>query len=129
MSEIPNGKEEKDKLTCKIKDAQFGTPTIYIPCPAGDGTINQRHPQKCEDHRWENATALSDSANQNCYRDTRAFHLIKCEQQGRNFSGTWGGAIKDVHQTKVLEIAHETIGGSGRERQGVTPEVPLKNTD
>ena len=48
-----------------VHDAVFEAPAVDVPCPAGDGTVDECCPAEYEDHEWKHSAALSDGTGNN----------------------------------------------------------------
>ena len=49
--------------TSEVEAAHLGDPAGGVPSPAGDGVVDQRRPDKHEDHAGQHAATFGDGAD------------------------------------------------------------------
>lgn len=67
------------RSACEIKPAKDERPPIGVPCPAGDGVVDDGGPYEDEDHNWAETTAFSDGAHGEGGGDGSEHKLIDAE--------------------------------------------------
>lgn len=55
------------RATCKVQASELEDPAGGIPCPASDRVIDDRAPDKGEDHGREHTAAFSSGTDGKCY--------------------------------------------------------------
>lgn len=79
--------------TSVIKTSPLEEPSIYVPGPVCNRTVYDRGPEPDKDHHRDQATALSNTANNNGGGDTAELHLRELIRNGCNRNGlsnrTW----------------------------------------
>lgn len=111
--------------TRKVQTSQAVCPPGRVPCPAGNGVIDNGGPNEHEDDARQHATALSDGAYGEGHGDCTKHALIDGEQEVRDAARAHRGLREDVLEAKVGEVADEEARGV-REGKRVAPEEPLK---
>lgn len=46
-----------------VHDSVFESPAVEVPCPAGDGAVDEGSPEEHENHEWKNAATFGDSSS------------------------------------------------------------------
>ncbi len=109
----------------EIKTGKVEKPTICVPGPAGNRTVDNGSPAECEDHRWQNATALERSANDELYGTGTEEHLVEAKDDLWEQSGARGWSSHDILQSEVFHVADKWTGGT-RVGERVAPKQPLE---
>ncbi|KAG7700110.1 hypothetical protein KL933_000541 [Ogataea haglerorum] len=103
-------------------------PAVRTPDPVRNGTVNESEPEKREDHRRKHAAALAHRPEQNANGDggKHALEVGKGHLWVAFLVVSESGQNAEVLVPKVVQVANEFVAGGRRERQRVSPEVPLE---
>ena len=63
----------------EVKAREVEQPTIGVPSPACDRTVNDCCPAESEDHRWHDASALERSTDDQLYSASTEKHLVEAK--------------------------------------------------
>lgn len=109
-----------------IQNAELEGPSVDIPHPAGDGAVDEGHPEKGEDHGGQQAASLGDGAHDDGDGNGGELQLVEAEEQlgDQRRACSWVG--EHALQGKVLEVPDVAAGAGRRKGQRVAPEVPLE---
>ncbi|KAH0238759.1 hypothetical protein KCV06_g575, partial [Aureobasidium melanogenum] len=67
-----------------VERGKLGKPTIGIPCPAGDGAVDNGAPAETEDERRKDATTLESTTNDDLDCASGEEKLVETEDDFRN---------------------------------------------
>ena len=109
----------------EVKAREVEQPTIGVPSPACDRTVNDCCPAESEDHRWHDASALERSTDDQLHCAGAEEHLIQAEDNLGEEGRARRGSRHDILQTEVVQVTDEGTGSTGV-RERVAPEHPLE---
>ena len=76
-----------------VHDAVFETPAVDVPCPAGDGAVDDCRPTECEDQKRKHSAALSDGTGNDSgcgSAELHLYHLVNVLIEAKSETGrTW----------------------------------------
>lgn len=93
-----------------IKGRQIVKPSVGVPGPARDWTINNSRPQEAENQGWNNSAALERAADQDLNSRGAEEKLIEAEYNLGQVRGPRRRSSLDSHHAKVLHRANERTG-------------------
>lgn len=107
-----------------VKATKDSDPASCAPGPAGDGSVDNGHPDEEEDHHRAETGTFVSTANHDHTSDGGEHALVKAKENIRDKRNHAGGA-EHIHETKVVEFTEEGATIVGKD-EGVAPEEPLK---
>lgn len=108
-----------------IERGEVGKPSISVPCPAGNGAVDDGGPPETEEQDGDDATTLKGTTNDDHDGDDAEEALVEAEE---NFWKETNGGRCDINETEVFHVTDEGTGGWGV-GEGVAPEHPLEGDD
>ena len=114
--------------TCVVERGEVEEPSVGVPGPAGDRTIDDGGPEEGKHQAGKNPTTLEGTANNNLHGARAEEQLIETEDDFGNVGVTGRWCHKDVPHAKVGHVTDEGRCGSGV-GQSVSPEHPLEGCD
>ena len=108
-----------------VKGRKVEEPSVGIPCPAGNWTINDGGPEEGEDQARKNAATLEGATDHDLHCACAEKQLVETEDDFGDVGVTRRWCYHDVPHTKVGHVTDESRGSPGV-GQSVSPEHPLK---
>ena len=106
----------------KVEAAKNEHPAICVPCPAGNGIIDDCGPDEDEDAAGEHAATFGSCTNCESGSDGCEHTLEDSEEEIGDFAAL---LCQNTLHTEVVQVANESACSLG-ECQGITPEKPLR---
>ena len=72
--------------TSIIKRRKVEEPTIGVPCPASNGTVDDGAPAESEDEGWKDATTFESTSDDNLHCTSSEEKLVETEDNLRQDS-------------------------------------------
>lgn len=108
-----------------IERRKLEEPTIGVPGPAGNRTVDDSAPAEGEDKRRKDATTFKGTSNNDLDCTSSKEKLVETEDDFRQDGTARGWCSGNVSQTEVGQVADERARSAG-EGERVTPEHPLE---
>lgn len=103
-------------------------PTIGVPGPASNRTVNNCRPAKSENQRWKNSAAFKCTTNYNLNRTSAEKKLVEAKNDFGKVRVSDRRSRHDIFHAKVCQIADEGACCSAIS-QRVSPEHPLHRNE
>lgn len=107
--------------TGEIETSENKHPTVCVPCPAGDGIVDEGGPDEDEDTARKHASSFRGGADSEGGGNCREHTLENSEGEIRNIAGL---LCQNTLETEVVEVTDEGTRSLG-EGEGISPEEPL----
>jgi len=111
--------------TGKVEAAHAEHPTRRIPCPAGNGVVNNGCPDEHVDDAGKHPSSFSNGSNGKCDSDGCEHALVDGKHQIGDAGTSNGWSTEHVHVTKVIECAN-VLSSLVRKGERIAPEEPLE---
>jgi len=121
----PAGSNVNRSASCVVERREVEEPSISVPCPAGNWTIDNGGPEEGEDQARKNAATLEGATDHDLHCACAEEQLVKTEDDFGDVGVTGGRCHRDVLHAEVGHITDEGRGGPGI-GQSVSPEHPLE---